>query len=627
MAQNTYLPGIYHNKIDGNLIPEKSPASPRMLIIGTAAQGPSTIYLVRNTATAKNLFGTTGTLVRGMFEAKSQGADEMLLYRIGCTAATLEHIGDSLGVGGYTITTYRKDDDAGSTYSVWYDDSEDRLVVMNEDTELIVYDNDADAPIDEDEVVVSGYRAAAGGPDIGNASNMVLMEDVTAAGTVFTAGTDGVDLSRMEMYEELFKAYKELIEYEFDVVAPMDVYLDDLNIVDQGHALGAVLPKVPSGSTYPTPGAYTPVGANPDVDALGKVFAEEYQGEWYFFWDIDNDGEAEIFPTGVGAASATTKIDGDDLTSANFHEVNFAYQLARFLYECSLNTFDASGTIGVRPPDSNTLADKSAWIGTEPTLTLNNATGISTITSASNNGSGLLGNKFMAGMYGYRSGHDGGGFILTDGDYLDSGSEVEDTNDIPIDLGKFIDVVIDYPLLTTGYSSTSYVASFASGYGGMYVNMPLTDAPTNKATKRASIYFKVGMTNLDKLVGKGYVCLRQRPRGVVIADAPTAALPTSDYTRRSTCRIVKSVIDGVRDVLDPFIGKNMSAAEKAAAHTAVEGVLLKAKKLGILTGYQPFEIYQSRSMAVRGDATVDLTLAPAFELRQVDVNISLTAEA
>lgn len=630
-VQYDNLAGVIVYKQDGNLAPEVPARGPVTLIIGTAGKGlGSDAYTLTATATAKSEFGTEGTLLRGMWEARAMGADDMVLYRIGATSAIVTGIGDSTGVGGYTVATVQEDEDAGDNYSLYYSDSTDRLVVKRNSDDLIVYDNDATTPIDLGEVVVSGYRATGGGPDIGSPSAYVDLSSIdpsTYAGTSYTAGTDGLSLSRMEMYEKLYVAYEELKLTDFDVVIPMDVYLDDYNVVDQGHYLGAVTPVSPTPNSYPTAGSFLP-GQN--VDALGKVYVEEYEGRHYFWWWF-NDGSgtfttADIYPTGVGSASSSTKIDGTSLTANDFHEVNFAYQLGRFLYEYSTNIVDATGVIGVLPPASNSLTDKARWVGIAPTYTLDTASGLYYITSSANNGSGLLGNKFMAGMYSHRSGIQGGGFIATDTKFMD-GTEIEDDNDVAVDLGKYLCVTPDYPILRNNFSTTSYPASFAASYGGFYVNREPNSAPTNKLVSNASILFKFGLQTLDDLAGTGYTVLRQKTTGLVIADAPTASMPTSDWNRLSTVRIVKAVIDGCRNAVDKFLGEGMNDASRANMKQAVENVLMAAKKAGYLRDYKPFQIIQTPDMEVAGKATINLTLIPAFELRQVTFSVSLSKSA
>jgi hypothetical protein len=630
-VQYENLAGVIVYKNDGNLAPEATAVAPRAMIVGTSGKGQGHLtYLVPSTTQAKSEFGNDGTLLRGMWEVKAAGADEIAMYRIGSKPAILEGVGNSAGgAGGYKIETVEQDADAGGNYAMYYDDSTDRLVVKRNTDDVIVFDNDETSPIERYEVIVSGYRHSGGGPDIGSASAFINLEDVdpsTYAGTSFTAGDDGLGMSRMEMYEELYVAYENIKQTDFDVIVPMDVYLDDYNVVNQGHYLGAITPESPSANTYPTKGRYRP---GQDVDALGRLFVEEYEGEYYFWWWF-NDGSgvfasADIWPTDApGSATATTKIDGTTLTGDDFHEVNFAYQLGRFLYEYSTNVVDATGVIGVLPPASNSLVDKARWVGREPTWTLDTASGLYHIASANDNGSGLVGNKFMAGKYEHRSGAFGGGFIATEGKFMDSGAEIEDDNEIPVDLGKYFSVVVDYPLLRNSFSSTAYPASFAASYGGFYINMSPASAPTNKRVANSTLIFRLGLQALDDMAGAGYTCLRQKTTGLVVADAPTAALPTSDWNRLSTVRIVKAVIDGVRAAVDPFLGEGMSDATRASMQTSVEKVLLAAKTARYLQDYRPFEIIQTPQMEVQGKADINLTLIPAFELRQVTVTVSVS---
>jgi hypothetical protein len=627
-VQYQNLAGVPAYKPDGNLVPEATASGPRIMVIGTAGKGRGSIpYFVTSTATAKGEFGTDGTLLRGMYEAKAAGAIEIAMYRIGATYAIVTGIGNNGGTGGWTVQTISEDADAGGDYALYYDDSADRLVVKRNSDDLIVFDNDLTTPLDRGEVVVSGYRASVGGVDIGSPSSYVNLEDIdssTYAGTSYTAGTDGLDLSRMEIYEALYKAYEHLKETDFDVLIPMDVYLDDKNVVAQGHYDGAVTPEGNGTNVYPT-GGYNQPGT--DVDSLGMVYSEQYEGDYYFWWRFDtSSATADVWPAGIGSASASAKIDGTALTADDFHEVNFGYQLGRYLYEYSTNIVDATGVIGVLPPASNSLVDRSRWAGEAPTWTLNNSTNLYYIASAADDGTGLLGNKFMAGKYSHpaRPGLFGGGFIATEDQWMDSGTTLLDANDVAVDLGKYFSVVVDYPLLRNNYNSVAYLASMAASYGGFYINMPANSAPTNKTVSNMLRVYKLGLTILDNLAGAGYVVLREKRTGIKIADAPTAALASSDWTRLSTCRIAKVVIDGVREAADPYLGEGLSQASKAAMHTAVENVLIAAKKAQYLKDFREFEIIQTPQMEVAGTATIDLTLVPAFELRQVVVSVSLS---
>jgi hypothetical protein len=635
------LPGIFLVKNDGGIVPEATASAPRVLVIGTAAEGgdngvgTNIPYLARTTQLARIEFGTSGTLVRGMYEAKKAGAQEIALMRIGSTAASVAGIGgEASGSTGYTVTTVMKDDQADETYSVYYDDTTDRLIVWNETTTLVVYDNYPSATIDLGEVVVSGNRdnaqIAGYWDNIGTASAGVTIAAIASLSPsqsdyVVTTGTDGVTLSRMELYENLYKAYKLLLDYQFDVIIPMDAYLDDYNSVDQGR--GSVQPLSNNGAnTYPTAGDYNP---SVSIDALGYCYAEEYQGTYYFWWRFAGSGAtADIFPASVGSASATTKTDGTALVAADFHEVNFGYQLGRFLFDYSTNTNDATGVIGVRPPASIGLPDMATWIGTEPTYTLNTQTNLYYIAAPADNGSGLLGNKFMGGQSTYYSGQIGGGFIATSTEWLDGGDVLYDDNNYMVDLGRYFSVVLDWAILSNDYlaGGSSYVSSWAPSYAGMYSVLPPNSAPTNKLVSGTRLYYRIGPRKMDSLVGRGYVVLRTKEAGVVVADSPTAALPLSDWKRLSTVRITKDITDKVREVLDPFIGEGTTDSSKAAMHTAVDGVLLRAKKTKYLISYREFEIIQTADQRARGQANVTLVVVPAFELREITVTVSLAKE-
>jgi hypothetical protein len=625
------LPTVKVFKNDGNLAPEVASLAPRVLIIGTSAKGVGDqLYVASTTSRAKNEFGSEGTLLKGMWEAKKAGAQEIALYRIGSTCAVVTGIGDAAGLSGFTIETVKQDASAGSDYALYYNDTTVRLVVKRNSDDLIVFDNDLTTPIDIFEVTVSGNRAAAGGGDIGSPSSFVNLEDIVETGVVYTAGKDGTSLSKMELFEELYVAYKNLLNSTFDVIIPMEVALNDYNAVPSGHFLETsttvgILPFVPAGQTYPTKGAFKP-GVGGDVDSLGRVHVEEFEGKYYFWWWFNSGTgtftSAYIYPS-VGDADGSTGIDGTTLTADDFHEANFAYQLARFLYEYSTDVVDATGVIGVLPPASNSLTDRSRWLGKAPTWTQNNSTGEYYIASASDNGTGLLGNKFMVGRNTYRDGVFGGGLILHDSEWID-GEEIVDDNEIPIDLGKYLSVVGETALLRNNWLAQGYLGTIAAAYGGFYSVLPPKSAPTNKSIPGLSIVYDRSLPALDALVGAGYVMLRNKPQGVVVADAPMASMPNSDWQQIATVRIVKAVIDGVRAAVDPFIGEGTGSTIRESMRNAVEKVVLAAKKEGSLQDYRPFQIIQTPSMEVSGRVQINLTLVPAFTIRQIELTINVS---
>lgn len=613
------LPGVFPELIDQGLSISPPSRGARTLVLGTAGKGQSLRpYVVGSTAFAASEFGNEGTITRGMWEVKNAGARNVILYRIGATAAKLAHVGDTTGVGGYTIETLRRDDDAGSIYTVYYDDGTDRLVVWNGTSGTTVYDNDSTDPIDTGEVIVSGTRAAGGGPDIAGPSAGMALEDVVAAGhtgTAYTAGTDGKTPSRMELYEYLYKAYEALIGQDFDYVVPMDVYADDQNIVD-GYSFSATyIASIVNGATYPT-------AAGTD-DTLGKLFVEEYAGDYYFFWDLNGDGDAELFPYGIGYANATTKINGDTLTPADFHEVNFGYQLATFLYEVSLNNRFCLGAVGMKPPTSLSLADVATWIGKKPVYTTR-SDGTQYIERVGNNGTGLLGNKFHAGKFGYRSSTAYGGMMLTDSGFVDGTEEVDSKNGLPIDIGAYVQTTPSYVRLFNAWDTTGrgYVASFYPTYIGYVSSLDEQVAPTNKVIRGVQRVLDISPRQVNHLAGMGYPYVYEKPKGMTISDAPTSALPTSDYRRLTTMRIVRRVVAAVRDAADPFLGNAFDAPRKAALRTAITTRLDKLVSGGYIQRHE-LDIRQTTVQMVTGTADIELIIVPAWELRRITLTISL----
>lgn len=627
------LPGIFPKLIDGNLQIASVNENPVVLVLGTATSGPSeTFYSVASISQAAKLFGRAdGTLVKGMYEARAGGASNLALCRIGASSAKLASVGT-----GITIETVEKDNMAGLNYKMYWNDTDKQLKIWRVSDDLLVYDNNPLYPsgaIDENEVSVTGTASGTPG-DIG--SLLVPVTLATADGVssaAYTAGSDGILQGRMQLFEKLYQAYKVLENEDIDVVIPQNVFLDDANVQDMTSAeVVAVNTSAPwaASSVYPTVASF--------YDVLGTVFAQEYLGEWYFWWDMDRDGVAEIYPAGsVGHADrvanpATVDMYGDAIVQGDFHEANFGYQLADFCYSQSENNAEMIGMIGVLPPVSWSLKDVSNWIGRAPVLTEDTA-GNSVV---STNGSGLLGNKWMAGRVSVGGtgviGHivhdiDGlasGGFIATEEGWP-GGTAVLDRNDVQVDLGKYISVVGAQAILANPTSPNSYAGTGASVYAGFVSSLPGNSAPTNKIQPGVRLPFRISVGKLDDLAGAGYVMFQNKSKGIVVSDAPTAARPDSDYRRLTTVRIVKAAIDAVRAAGEPFLGEGIKGARLAALETAIDQSLVKLQKTDYLQRYEKL-VTSTPTQQVQGQADVELVLCPCFELRQITVYVSLAAQ-
>lgn len=630
MAKFENLPGTREDLIDGNLIVNTPSNTPITLVIGTASQGDSEAFTrVSRLTDAASSFGKSGTLIRGMYEAAQGGAQNLRLYRIGATPAVLTGIIDTQ----VTVTTVAKDDSAGTDFNLLYVSATGILTIRRALDSVIVFQFDPADPnskIDLNEVAVDPLTWSVGdGVDIDSGGDPVLLNIVISidVGATFQAGVDGIDLSRMELWEGLYDAYLLLRDQEIDEVVPMDTYLDTANVQDITQVAASGL-WFGGTNFYPTQGS--------PEDLLGKVHVQEFEGENHFWWLLDWDRvtitpstavTAQIFPSGVGSSTGALDADGTALTFGDFHEVNFAWQLANFCYQLSQNDRDALGFVGVLPPVSFTLKDIATWVGKEPVVDADT----DTITT---NGTGLLGSKFMFGRLTSGDiegltidgvdGREDGGFIGTETDSNDreflDGTQQKDANDQLIDIGKYLSVLSAQPILSNPTLS-NYVASAAGVYAGMVTTLAANSAPTNKVVSGVGLPFRLGRLKIDKLA-KRYVHFHAAPKGVVVSDAPSGTRPGSDYKRLSTMRIVKAVTDSVRRVSDPFLGEGLTGARLAALETAIERVLVSLQQSQFIQRFDK-TISATQDQQVLGQATVELTLVPAFELRQLTLVISL----
>lgn len=638
------LPGIFNTKLDGNLTIPNTNDAPIVVVLGTSAQGDAEeLFTVVRVSDAAAEFGKEGTLVRGMYEANATGASNLRLFRIGAQEAKLV----DLAGGNAIIETLAKDASAGGLYKIHYLTSTSRLKVFRVSDDLLVFDSgavgDPTTKIDLGEVVVTLSGALGGGVDVGLASgdpedSAVVLEDVPNAAspngdpsTTFTAGDDGLTLNRMQTFEALQDAYRLLEDADLDIVLPQNVYLDDKNVHDETSATVSGLMATVSGHDDITLG-----GLN---DMLGLFREEEFEGVFYYWWDVDRDGVAEITPTvdgitagqqlaiDAGDISIEAAVAGDpaDLTFGSFHEVNFAYQLAFFCFEQSHLNTEMHGSIGVLPPNSFSAKDVSIWAGKEPVTAVDSG-GNETITT---NGTGLLGNKFMAGRIAdgtipaHRAGAVDGGFIATDNGFVD-GVELRDANDSLVDIGKYLDVVSAYPLLTNPSRDEQYSATGAASYAGLLTRLAPSSAATNKVVPNVQLPFRLATSKVDALAGKRYVHMHEKPKGIVVSDAPSGARPDSDYTRRSTMQIVKAVLDTVRLVGEPFIGEGITSSQLAALETAISQALSDLADAGVIGRFE-LSVTSTPSQRIQGQADVDLVIVPAFELRQINVSVALAA--
>lgn len=194
-------------------------------------------------------------------------------------------------------------------------------------------------------------------------------------------------------------------------------------------------------------------------------------------------------------------------------------------------------------------------------------------------------------------------------------------NDDPGNLnGGFVSVVAA-ETRPVGYPVEFGYANGACQYAGQVSQLNSWLAPTGSvAINTGNVRYKPNRTQQEALIEKGIVPLAiDSTNAAIWVDGRTFSINTSDYVRLTTLRIVFDVVQMVRFVGRPFIGKPASLENRNALETAITSGLRQYQMRGALLGSDFVVTYRPRE----NKATVDLVLQPAFEIRNIDINVSL----
>jgi len=223
-----------------------------------------------------------------------------------------------------------------------------------------------------------------------------------------------------------------------------------------------------------------------------------------------------------------------------------------------------------------------------------------------------------------------------------AGSPVVDQRNNRVDAGNRL-VVIASPLKTAsvttprmaltlgaGADETRYNTNGAAAYAGLISTLPPQSATTNKQIPNLAPANNLSASQCNRLTGRRLTCFQTRSNGFVVSKGVTGAHNVSKYVRSdfnllSTQRIVDATIEIIRSIGDRFIGEPNTAPSRNALSAEIDKALRQMKQARAITAYR-FFVSASPDQQVLGESTVDLTLVPAFELTNINVNISLAKE-
>ena len=350
-------------------------------------------------------------------------------------------------------------------------------------------------------------------------------------------------------------------------------------------------------------------------------------------------------------------------TSAQLRECNFGHQLASFCYRGSTAWKTMLGFISVAPPDvllgfGSRMVGRAkirAWAGDIPTFSsFGTKEGVD---SATDNGEGVLGLKFLGGASGYRyAGLDGygdatdglayGGLVMTrgaslpnQGDWvygISTNDELNDAAGFPVDIGRHIFVTYDYPVHTNalGGSSrrSSYRGTMEAALAGKIASIPENQEPIGPVNGQVAslsrpLSMTASLTNEFAEVRAIGLMTDERTGAArnIIVTCRTGAHPDSDYTRVSTIRCVNREIQGIRNIAMPYIGQSFSSTTLVSLQQAIDGFLKAERTLGFNQGAVARLSY-TREDRIMGRLTVTLRMIPPFAIEAITIQVSLAAE-
>jgi hypothetical protein len=108
-------------------------------------------------------------------------------------------------------------------------------------------------------------------------------------------------------------------------------------------------------------------------------------------------------------------------------------------------------------------------------------------------------------------------------------------------------------------------------------------------------------------------------RAPVFSDGITFAGSSSDYTRLTTLRIINEATLVVRQSCQKFIGQPSTIQVRNSMETAITSSLRGMQQLGAILDSD----FNIKYIASESKALIDLVLTPAFELRNIEVQIAV----
>ena len=662
--------GLSTEILDGKLSPKPSLPKDVTIIIDRALDGPSDVlYSVTDTERVKNIYGSSSPIIQAMRQAYASGSKNVALYRIGGSGAVINNL-----FGAYTLlSTVSQKIGAGSTLKVYAGPRQTdptRSVITVTEGKKIVYSTAPGRSVDLGVVNVEGFDDQNFPYQIGTVNDPVAFNEIltqlrkkttedlvaTAAQTDFTlttpvesissvskivndvrtvlvAGTDyttvagtgttiaGVTLTTALDADDILEVIglttltsQELIDNEIKYTPAKDsmnvsynkLYgLYDKAFIDleSVNALSVVV-----GDLFNVPNIAA--GDPSTADRLSYVIRTEQEDGFSYEWSDSKfiyQLATDVLLTTTDPNLAALDDTGQPVIVKSFNEVDFTHRLGMWAWGQSNASTYVNANIGSRGHAANYTVAINRWVGKPP---VKNIYG-----DIVENGTGLLGNRFMAGTTTRAP-----GFYATDTGYPD-GTPITDSSGVIIDIGKYLSISVTPIYITSeNYSgNTVNIRSASAAYAGLVSNITPGDSTTNQVLPNVSPLFDLKRAKIEALSAAGYVVLETRNKGVTVYSGDLATQSVSDYDYISTAIAVTYVLGRIREITDPYIGRGVSSVLMAAFHNTIDMELRGAMSAGYINGYE-FNLLSNGT----GRLMLPITLREKDELRSITTVLSLS---
>lgn len=186
--------------------------------------------------------------------------------------------------------------------------------------------------------------------------------------------------------------------------------------------------------------------------------------------------------------------------------------------------------------------------------------------------------------------------------------------------GMYVSVVAT-EVKTIGYPTEYGYSNGATVYAGFISQLKAWSAATGKIIFNVSaVRYNPTRPQQEALITKGLVPVAlDFNRTPTWVDGLTFSKAASDYTRLTTLRIIFDTINLVRNIAQGFIGEAATLAQRNALETAIGAGLRGMQQLGALITSD----FNISYVPAENKAIIDLVLNPAFEMRNIDISISV----